>query len=70
VGAMASVPLPSRLGATHPDAIRLRDALMFEDRIEAQIHEERGRLWVRLSAQIYNEMADIERLAKAVEARM
>jgi isopenicillin-N epimerase len=70
VGFMATVPLPERLGSSKEDAARLRDALLFEDRIEIQLHAWRGRLWVRISAQIYNEMADIERLAAAVAARI
>ena len=41
---------------------------MNEGRIEAQIHAWRGNLWVRVSAQIYNDLADIERLAEAVTA--
>ena len=51
------------------DATRLRDALLFEDRIEVQLHAGRGRLWVRVSAQVYNEMNDMERLAEAIAAR-
>lgn len=69
VGTMATVALPSRLGTTAADAARLRDALLLEACIEAQIHAWRGQLWVRVSAQIYNEMADVERLAEAVERR-
>jgi len=70
VGAMATVPLPERMGSTREDALRLRNALLFEERIEVQLHDWRGRLWVRVSAQIYNEIADIERLAGAVRARL
>ena len=70
VGSMATVPLPEGAGATNEDAARLRDALLFEDRIEVQLHDWRGRLWVRVSAQIYNEMADVERLAAATLARL
>jgi isopenicillin-N epimerase len=69
VGVMATVALPGRLGTTAADAAGLRDALLFDDRIETQIHAWRGRLWVRISAQIYNDMADIERLTEAVAAR-
>src|SRR2546422_8610000 len=69
VGSMATVPLPERMGHTKEDAARLRDALLFEDRIEVQLHAWRGRLWVRLSAQIYNEMGDVERLGTAIAAR-
>jgi len=69
VGTMATVPLPERLGSTQEDAARLRDALLFEDRIEIQLHAWRDRLWVRVSAQVYNDIRDIERLASAVAAR-
>jgi hypothetical protein len=48
----------------------LRDDLLFGDRIEAQIHPWRDRLWVRLSAQIYNDMSDVEILDKAIQARI
>lgn len=69
VGSMATIQLPERLGSSSEDADRLRDALLFEDRIEIQLHAWRGRLWVRLSAQVYNDLADIERLDTAVRAR-
>lgn len=69
VGTMATVPLPASFGTNKEDAARLRDALLFEDRIEVQVHAWRGRLWVRVSAQVYNDMSDIERLAEAVTAR-
>ena len=70
VGSMATVPLPESAGATVEDAARLRLALLVEDRIEVQLHAWRGRLWTRVSAQIYNELADIERLATAVARRL
>jgi isopenicillin-N epimerase len=70
IGTMITVPLPARAGTTREDAARLRDALLFEDRIEVQLHEFRGGLWVRVSAQVYNEIADVERLADAVAARL
>ena len=69
VGTMATVPLPERMGSTPEDAARLRDALLFEDRIEAQLHAWRDRLWVRVSAQVYNDLHDVERLASAVGGR-
>src|SRR5262249_24224360 len=69
IATMATVPLPERLGKARDDAARLRDALLFEDRIEVQLHAARGRLWVRISAQVYNEMSDYERLAEAVARR-
>ena len=69
VGSMATVPLPESAGTTTEDADRLRLRLLLEDRIEVQLHAWRGRLWVRVSAQIYNERADIERLAAAIASR-
>ena len=66
IGVMATVPLPARLGSTSGEASLLRDALLFEDRIEVQLHAWRGQLWVRVSAQVYNDITDVERLAEAV----
>lgn len=69
IATMATVALPERMGATPEDALRLRRALFEEDRIEVQLHAWKSRLWVRVSAQIYVEQADIRRLAEAVLAR-
>jgi isopenicillin-N epimerase len=68
-GTMATVPLPRELGSSPAEATRLRDALLYEDAIEVQLHAWVGRLWLRLSAQIYNEISDFERLAAAVARR-
>ena len=68
VGAMVTVPLPERAGATDDEATRLRLSLLVDDRIEVQLHAWRGRLWARVSAQVYNDRSDIERLADAVPA--
>ncbi len=70
VGTMVTVPLPERAGAEMDAAARLRLELLLEDKIEIQMHAYRGRLWVRLSAQVYNEMADVARLATAVSRRL
>jgi isopenicillin-N epimerase len=66
VGALVTVPLPERAGTTEDDARRLRLSLLVDDRLEVQVHAWRGRLWARVSTQVYNERADIERLAEAV----
>jgi len=68
IGAMVTVPLPDCLGATAEDAQRLRLELL-DDRIEVQMHAWRGRIWARVSAQVYNDRADILRLADAVHRR-
>jgi isopenicillin-N epimerase len=70
IGSMVTVPLPEAAGATDQDATRLRVALLEDDKIEVQLHAWRGRLWVRVSAQVYNDLADVERLAAAVERRV
>jgi isopenicillin-N epimerase len=46
--------------------IRLRHRLLVEARIEVQVHAYRNRLHARISAQIYNDLDQIERLATAV----
>ena len=66
VGAMVTVPLPPSAGTTEADAERLRLALLVDDRIEVAMHAWRGRVWARVSAQIYNDRSDVERLADAV----
>ena len=70
IGTMATVPLPAHAGTVRDDAVRLRDALLYEDGIEVQLHAWRGRLWARISGQVYVEPADIERLGAAVEVRL
>jgi isopenicillin-N epimerase len=69
VGSMVTLPLPERFGSVREDAVRLRDALLYEDHIEVQVHARQGRLAIRISAQVYNEMDDFERLRDAVVRR-
>lgn len=68
IGTMATVPLPDSLGGSPDDAARVRDRLLFEHRIEVQVHAWRERLWTRVSTQVYNDEDDLERLARAVDA--
>jgi isopenicillin-N epimerase len=56
------------LGTTREDAVRLQYALLYEHRIEAPILCLGGRLWVRISAQVYNSLEDVEALARALGA--
>ena len=70
IGAMVTVPLPETAGTTADDAMRLRLALLVDDRIEVPIHAWRGRLWARVSAQVYNDRSDVMRLADGVLSRM
>ena len=67
-GAMITVPLPQDAGTTAGDATRLRLSLLVDERIEVPLHAWRGRVWARVSAQLYNDRSDIVRLADAVRA--
>ncbi len=69
IGTMATVPLPRGTGSTREEALALRAAIFGEDRIEIQLHAGHGGLLARVSGQVYNDMADVERLAEAVLAR-
>ena len=70
IGAMVTVPLPETAGSTTEEAVRLRLALLVEDRIEVPVHAWRGRLWTRVSCQVYNDRSDVDRLAEAVVRRL
>ena len=70
IGAMVTVPLPERAGSSSDEAEALRLALLEEDRIEVAVSANWGRLWIRVSCQVYNDRADITRLADAVAARV
>ena len=48
------------------NAARLQDRLWVDHRIEVPVRAHDGRLWVRLSAQVYNDISDYEALASAV----
>jgi isopenicillin-N epimerase len=66
IGTMATVALPTAAGTVPEDAVHLRTRLLEEDGIEVQMHAYRDRVRARISAQIYNDMDDIERFAAAV----
>ncbi len=67
VGTMATVELPKAFGGGPDDASKLRDRLLHEHRIELQVHGAHGGIHARVSAQIYNERADVERLAAVLD---
>ena len=62
------VILPATLGAGMEEAQALRDHLLYKQNIEVPIYARAGRLWARLSAQVYCQMSDFEILADAVVA--
>jgi isopenicillin-N epimerase len=68
--AMAALALPARLGGEPAVAASLHDRLLDRHRIEVPVFAHAGRLWLRVSAQIYNERADYERLAEAAAREM
>jgi isopenicillin-N epimerase len=67
IGCMVTIPLPARMGTSAADATRLKDALLYEERIEVQIHAWKGGVWMRICGQVYNDASDIERLSAALE---
>ncbi|MCU0655298.1 MAG: aminotransferase class V-fold PLP-dependent enzyme [Polyangiaceae bacterium] len=69
VGTMATVALPAAFGATMEEAVRLRDALLGEERIEVQMHASGGRVHLRVSGQIYLGSEATEALVRALASR-
>jgi len=69
IGAMVTVPLPESAGTTTEDATNMRLRLLVDDHIEVPVHAWHGRLWTRVSVQVYNEPSDIECLAQAVKRK-
>ncbi|KAG2434800.1 hypothetical protein HXX76_007685 [Chlamydomonas incerta] len=60
-------PLRGYVGCGAAEAVALQRWLRYERGIEVPVVAAMGRLWVRLSAAAYNEPADYEALAAAVE---
>jgi len=66
--AMVSLRLPARFGpATPVAAAALREALWQEGRIEALVLPIEGALWLRLCAFAYNDPADFDAVAEALD---
>lgn len=70
VGSMVSLPLPAALGRGAEAAAALKDWLLYERAIEAQILAIDDGLWLRISAQAYVDDQDIEHLAAAIDERI
>jgi isopenicillin-N epimerase len=66
LGFMAAIRIPSHEPATPERAQALHDVLFDRHRVEVPVIAFAGALWARISAQIFNEIADYERLADAV----
>ena len=65
-GAMVTVRLPGGLPGTPASAQAVHDGLWQKYHIEVPIMALNETLWVRISAQIYNDLDDYERLATAL----
>ena len=70
IGTMIALPLPESFGTTQEDARRLKTALLDEDGIEVAMPCFKGRVWLRLCGQVYNDVSDLDRLIRAIEARV
>lgn len=66
IGAMATLPLPLDDAATRESAAALHDHLWNEQRIEVPVMAFNERLWVRISAQVYNDISDYAALGEAI----
>lgn len=65
-GSIVSLPLP-RLNIDNPDmAARLHDLLWERYKIEVPLASADGQIYLRISAQVYNEMADYKLLADVI----
>jgi isopenicillin-N epimerase len=69
-GCLVSVPLPECAGSSPQEAFALQHALLYQDKIEIPILSIHQRLYARISAQVYNQMSDIERLGQALQVRV
>jgi isopenicillin-N epimerase len=63
LGSMATIGLPLADPATQEQASAINARLLDEHRIEVPVFPFAGRLWLRISAQIYNTLDDYKRLA-------
>ncbi len=64
--AMVTLALPGKLEASDELARHWHERLWHEHRIEVPVLAFKQQLWVRISAQIYNELSDYEALARAI----
>ncbi len=65
-GSMRAIRLPGQRSATEDAAMALNRHLWERHRIEVPVLPIQGALWIRISAQVYNETADYERLEQAI----
>jgi len=69
IGSMALVPLPDGMPYTTDEESRIRLQRRLWDRFGVEANPSfaaNGTIWLRFSAQIYNSLADYEKLARAI----
>jgi len=66
---MVTIPLPVDEAGNAEAVARWRTQLLTEHKIEVPIHAINGKLHVRMSAQVYNELSDYEKLARVFEVK-
>lgn len=64
MGFVATVALPTNARAKPETALKIRQILRREHNLETYVKAIDGRLWVRVSAYVYNELSEFERLAE------
>lgn len=69
-GAMATIELPTNLAGEVEVGRALNARIWEKHRIEVPIFAFAGKLWVRISAQVYNELAEYEELAAALKKEL
>ena len=70
IGPMITMRLPATVPADVAAVQTLRDALLFEDRIEVQMHVFKGHPWVRFCGQAYLDPSDFDRFQTALARRL
>ena len=68
IGPMVNVGLPRSFGTTKEEAVSLQRRLLEVHGIELPLFPDEDGLRMRISAQIYNDLSDIERLVAALRA--
>jgi isopenicillin-N epimerase len=69
-GAMATIELPTTLPGEVEVGRALNARIWEKHRIEVPIFAFAGKLWVRISAQVYNELSEYEQLAEALRTEL
>ena len=66
IGATATIRVPEAVTARFDDPQHLHDRIVDDHAIELPAYAADGHYWLRISAQVYNEAEEYDRLAEAV----